>query len=70
MKDLVKIMVNWAGVGIGYMAGIWLWDNVLEDKVEDLKDRLSKKSESEGAWGPLPFYFFLLVDAIFNAKNT
>lgn len=49
MKDLVKIMVNWAGVGIGYAAGIWLWDNVLEDKVEDLKNRLSKKSESEGA---------------------
>ena len=49
MKDLVKIMVNWAGVGIGYAAGVWLWYNVLEDKAEDLKNRLSKKSESEGA---------------------
>lgn len=49
MKDLVKVMVNWTGVGIGYAAGVWLWYNVLEDKAEDLKNRLSKKSESEGA---------------------
>lgn len=32
--------------GIGYCAGVWLWDNVLEDKVEDLKDRLTTKAES------------------------
>lgn len=43
MKDLFKTLLYGAAVAVGYMAGVKLWDEVLEDKVDDLKERLSKK---------------------------
>ena len=43
MKDLFKTAAYGFVIAIGYMAGIKLWDEVLEDKVDDLKERLNKK---------------------------
>lgn len=43
MKDLFKTATYGVAIAIGYMAGIKLWDEVLEDKIDDLKDRLKKK---------------------------
>lgn len=42
MKDLFKTAVYGVVVAIGYMAGVKLWDDVLEDKVDSLKDRLTQ----------------------------
>ena len=44
MKDLFKSFGYAVAIGIGYMAGIKLWDEVLEDKVDNLKERLTKKN--------------------------
>ena len=43
MKDLIKFVGTFALAGIGMNAGFWVWENVLEDKVDNLKDKLSKK---------------------------
>lgn len=46
MKDLLNAAKF--GIGYGLAAGIalkfgyWLWDEVLEDKFDDLKERLTK----------------------------
>lgn len=45
MNNLFKTVVNWVAVGVGYMGGIWLWNNVLEEKADDLKNRLKKSEE-------------------------
>lgn len=42
MKTLFNYVVYGVTVGIGYMAGVWLWDEILEDKANDLKERLGK----------------------------
>lgn len=42
MKSVVRYMANWAGIAVGYMAGKWLWTEVLEEKANKLKERLSK----------------------------
>ena len=43
----MKNFLTWVAVGLGYgigiMGGYWVWSNVIEDKVEDLTDRLTKK---------------------------
>lgn len=46
MKQLVKTALLGAGYAIGFCAGWKLWEDVLEDKFEELKDRLTKKGES------------------------
>ena len=43
MKDLFKVFVLGIVTAIGGGVGWKLWDEVLEDKVDDLKERLSKK---------------------------
>jgi hypothetical protein len=45
MKDLFKAACVGVTYAIGFCAGWKLWEDVLEDKVEDLKERLSKKEE-------------------------
>ena len=45
MKNLIKIIASGAAVCIGIGTGQWLYENVIEDKLDDLKDRLSKKRE-------------------------
>ena len=45
MKNLIKLIVSGAAICIGAGTGQWLYDNVIEDKLDDLKDRLSKKRE-------------------------
>ena len=45
MKNLINVILTGAAACIGFGAGGWLWDNVLEDKLDDLKDRLAKKRE-------------------------
>jgi hypothetical protein len=43
MKNLIKIITSGAALCIGMGTGQWLWDNVIEDKLDNLKDRISKK---------------------------
>lgn len=47
MKNFIKM----AGIAVVYgaalNAGFWLWDNYIEDKVENLVDKLAKKGESK-----------------------
>lgn len=43
MKDTFKFLAYGLFTAIGYCAGVKLWAEVLEDKVDDLKDRLKKK---------------------------
>lgn len=44
----MKTVFTWLAYGLtaalGIKAGYYLWDEVLEDKVDDLKDRLTKKN--------------------------
>lgn len=49
MKTIIAYLGIGIATGVGIMGGYWLWDNVLEDKADDLKDRLSKK-KSEKSW--------------------
>ena len=46
MKDLIKMAALGFVTVIGFSAGAWTWDNVLQDKMYHLKKRLSKKTES------------------------
>ena len=47
MKEYGKTIVNSAlsglVVGVAYMAAIKLWEDVLEDKFDDLEDYLTEK---------------------------
>ena len=43
MKDLFKTTALGVVYAIGFCVGWKLWEEVLEDKVDDLKERLSKK---------------------------
>lgn len=47
MKTLLKTLSGWFAVAVGLKAGGWLWDEVLEEKADDLKNRLSKKCDEE-----------------------
>ena len=46
MKNLFKLLASGAAMVVGYKAGNWLWNEVLEDKARNLKNRFSKKNES------------------------
>lgn len=52
MKNLFKVVVLYIAAGaasmIGVMGGTWLWNEVLEDKADNLKKRFSNKEEEEG----------------------
>lgn len=43
MKNLVKMFGMTTVGGVGVYFGYWLWDNILEEKVEDFKDYLDDK---------------------------
>jgi hypothetical protein len=43
MKEIIRIAGLGVVCGIAVQAGYWLWDNVLEDKVEDFYDYCQKK---------------------------
>lgn len=51
MKGIVNLIAVSAVMGVGMNAGMWLWENVLEDKVDNLLDTITKKvkKEEEGA---------------------
>ena len=42
MKQLVKVLGVSVVFSIGFELGTWLWDEVLEDKIEEVKKRLEK----------------------------
>ena len=52
MKNLFKVVVLYIAAGaasvIGVMGGTWLWNEVLEDKADNLKKRFGNKEEEEG----------------------
>ena len=45
MKDIVKYSGTMAACAVGWMAGSWLWQEVLEEKMYDLKDYLKDKGK-------------------------
>ena len=45
MKSIINVLGIGILAGVGTSAGFWLWEEVLEDKVEDFRDYLSKKSK-------------------------
>lgn len=50
MKKLIKITVSAMAMGVGRKAGVWLWDEVLESKANELKAYLTEKfSKNEEA---------------------
>lgn len=51
MKGIINLIGVTAIMGIGMNAGFWIWENILEDKVDNLKDNVTKKfnKETEGA---------------------
>ena len=53
MKGLVKVLGLFTAIGAGTQMGInaadWLWKNVLKDKADVAKDKLTKKNGKEGA---------------------
>ena len=47
MKTIFHSFAHGAACVVGMFAGMWLWNDVLEDKAKALADRLkSKKEES------------------------
>lgn len=42
MKYIAKLIGGWVIAGVGYTAGTWLWQNVLESKATKIKNRLTK----------------------------
>lgn len=46
MKDFIKGVGIMAVYGAAISAGFWLWDNHIEDKVEKLVDKITKKKEA------------------------
>lgn len=47
MKNFIKIISAWAAVAVGVNAGNWLWDEVLADKVDSLRDSIREKFSRE-----------------------
>ena len=43
MKNFLTNVALGMAFALGYMGGAWLWEDVLEDKAIDLKDKLTKK---------------------------
>lgn len=49
MKNIINTLVAGAAVIVGMKAGEWLWDEVLEEKVDDFKDYLADKRKKKRA---------------------
>ena len=50
MKNLIRIAGIGIVAGIGVNLGYWLWDNILEDKVDDMYDKHQKKKLKKYPW--------------------
>lgn len=48
MKDSMKTFGTMTVAGVGYLFGRWLWENVIEEKVDDFKDYLDSKKREKG----------------------
>ena len=44
MKDIVKCFGSMAACAVGWLAGCWLWQEVLEDKADALKEKFGNKN--------------------------
>ena len=42
MKRALGILSGWFCMAIGYFCGKWMWDEVLKEKFDRLKEKLSK----------------------------
>ena len=50
MKGIVSLIVVSAAMGVGMNAGMWVWENFIEDKADNLVTNLAKKKlAKEGA---------------------
>lgn len=50
MKDIVKYVGSMAACAVGWLAGYWLWEEVLEDKMDGFKDYLkNRRTNKKGA---------------------
>lgn len=50
MKDVVKYLGSMAACAVGWLAGSWLWEEVLVYKAEDFKEYLkNRKANKKGA---------------------
>lgn len=49
MKDVIKSFGTMVSCAVGWFAGCWLWEEVLEDKVENFKENLANKRKEKGA---------------------
>lgn len=48
MKNIINYFGSMAVCAVGWLAGCWVWENVLEDKMDDFKEKLENKRK-EGA---------------------
>ena len=50
MKDIIKCFGSMAACVVGWLAGSWLWEEVLEEKMDDFKGYLkNRKANKKGA---------------------
>ena len=48
MKDLIKTFGAALACITGMMVGSWVWDNVLEQRMDNLKENLANKRKEKG----------------------
>lgn len=46
-KSIIVSVVYGFTLSVSYMAGLKLWDDVLEDKIDDFKDYLTEKFKKD-----------------------
>lgn len=47
MKSIIQSAAIGTASVVGMLAGFWLWNEVLEEKANDLKDRLQTKKKEK-----------------------
>jgi hypothetical protein len=47
MKRMLETLIGWTLVGVGWNAGNWLWNNVLEEKAVKAKNYIGEKVSKE-----------------------
>lgn len=47
MKNIVKYLGSMTACAVGWLAGSWLWEEVLVHKAEDFKDYLKNRKENK-----------------------
>lgn len=47
MKDVIKYLGSMTACAVGWCAGHWLWEEVLEDKMNDFKEYLKNKNTNK-----------------------